>query len=66
MDEGEVLSMKFVIDKVILWPKKSEQRFRTVDFKSDKIKSIVKLIDPAGNNFSKIKMEKGNSKLTVL
>ena len=33
--------MKFVIDKVILWPKKSEQRFRTVDFKSDKINIIT-------------------------
>ena len=33
--------MKFVIDKVVLWPKKSEQRFRTVDFKSDKINIIT-------------------------
>lgn len=41
MDEGEVLGMKFVIDKVVLWPKKSEQSFRTVDFKSDKINIIT-------------------------
>jgi len=33
--------MKFVIDKVVLWPKKSEQSFRTVDFKSDKINIIT-------------------------
>ena len=41
MDEGEVLGMKFVIDKVVLWPKKSEHSFRTVDFKSDKINIIT-------------------------
>lgn len=33
--------MKFVIDKVVLWPKKSEHSFRTVDFKSDKINIIT-------------------------
>ena len=33
--------MKFIIDKVVLWPKKSEQRFRTVEFKSDKINIIT-------------------------
>lgn len=33
--------MKFVIDKVILWPKKTEHSFRTVDFKSDKINIIT-------------------------
>ena len=41
MDEGEVLGMKFVIDKVVLWPKKSEHSFRTVDINSDKINILI-------------------------
>jgi len=41
MVESEVLSMKFVIDKVILWPKKIDQKPRTVDFKPDKINIIT-------------------------
>lgn len=33
--------MKFTIDKIILWPKKREYEYRTVDFKPDKINIIT-------------------------
>lgn len=41
MVEGEVISMKFIINKVILWPKKKEHKYRTVDFETDKINIIT-------------------------